>query len=228
MKHIPVGNAFALVDNDVYELVVQLGPWYLAKKGYAKANAPQKAGKPIEPYPKTISMHRLIMGICRSGDLRQIDHINGNRLDNRRCNLRICGRKGNAQNKSKQKTASSSQYKGVTKTSANDGWVAQIMVDHRNIYLGTYDTPEDAAKVYDHAAVKYFEEFAKTNFPYDPDARMPVRRRHRRTFGVTKIGKRWQARPYVNGELIYLGRFDSQEEAIRASQKTIQNHKVET
>jgi hypothetical protein len=176
MQYVPVGNMFASIDDSTYELVTRLGPWYLSDKGYATANAPQKAGNPIELYPKTIRMHRLVMGICHNGDPRQVDHINGDRLDNRRDNLRICDRKGNAQNKSKQKTSASSRYKGITRACNSDGWVAQIMVCHKNHYLGTYDTQEDAALVYDHAAIQHFGEFAKTNFFYDPNRELPFRR----------------------------------------------------
>jgi hypothetical protein len=98
-----------------------------------------------------------------------IDHINGDKLDNRRANLRLATRSDNEANKRKRRTQAggkpSSSYKGVSKIT--DGrkkcWRATITQEHRHINLGTYYVEEDAAAAYDKAAVEYFGEFASIN-----------------------------------------------------------------
>jgi len=94
----------------------------------------------------------------------QVDHINGNPLDNRRENLRICTRAQNTCNR-KAVVNSKSGYKGVTKKNSSRKWIPEIRKDGKKLYLGSYNTPEEAAKAYDKAAKEIFGEFAKLNFP---------------------------------------------------------------
>ncbi len=109
-------------------------------------------------------MHRIIMN-CPKG--MYVDHRNGNGLDNRRCNLRICDRKGNAQNVRKKDTVGlTSKYKGVSLASDSSGrWEVGINVDKKHTYLGRFDSEVDAAKCYDRAAMSNYGEFANLNFP---------------------------------------------------------------
>jgi HNH endonuclease/AP2 domain len=91
-------------------------------------------------------------------DDEQVDHIDGNTLNNRRDNLRVCtGR----QNRFNQKRRSDNQtgFKGVSKT--NSRYKAAIMVNQKSIYLGTFDTAPLAHEAYCEAALKYFGEFAR-------------------------------------------------------------------
>ncbi len=76
----------------------------------------------------------------------QIDHINGNRLDNRIVNLRDVAHKTNAQNRRKAIPTSQSKLIGVSRNS--DRWKATIMADRTDYYLGTYDTKEEAHLAY--------------------------------------------------------------------------------
>lgn len=97
-----------------------------------------------------------------------IDHINGNPLDNRRSNLRIATPHQNAMNRKK---IGNQLYKGVSKN--YNKWVAHIGYTDcktktcKNIYLGSFNTQEEAARAYDRKAVELFGEFAKLNFPKD-------------------------------------------------------------
>ncbi len=104
--------------------------------------------------------HRLIWlmhhGRWPKGD---IDHINGDRADNRICNLREATRSHNCWNSPARK----GKYKGVHQRGRK--WRAQIVVKRRNIDLGSYDTDAAAARAYDAAARKYHGEFARPNFP---------------------------------------------------------------
>ena len=108
-----------------------------------------------------ITMHRLITD-ADTGLF--VDHINGDGLDNRRCNLRVCTPTQNAYNKAPQQGKLYSKYKGVTWFKRDNKWKAQIMKDGKNYHLGYFADELDAALAYDKAARKEWGEFAKTNF----------------------------------------------------------------
>jgi hypothetical protein len=97
--------------------------------------------------------------ILQADSGQQVDHINGDGLDNRRCNLRPTTHALNQANK--RQVWSASKYKGVTRR--GNRWRAYITVAGRFLSLGTFATPEDAARAYDAAARQHFGEFACTN-----------------------------------------------------------------
>lgn len=87
-----------------------------------------------------------------------VDHINGHRDDNRITNLRIGGRSGNPRN-AKRKSNNTTGFKGVSPSGQK--FMARINVDYKRLYLGTFETPEEAHEAYIVAAQKYFGEFAR-------------------------------------------------------------------
>mgnify|MGYP001604006363 CR=1 FL=1 len=91
-----------------------------------------------------------------------VDHINGDALDNRRENIRLCTVSQNNANRFFK--LGKSKYKGVSKHPLSKKWRATIGINWRNLHLGVFDKEIDAARTYDLAAKKYFGEFAKTNF----------------------------------------------------------------
>lgn len=107
-----------------------------------------------------VHMHRVIM---KPPSDMVVDHINGNGLDNRRENLRVCTTRENVQNK-RMPVHNTVGYKGVTRHHSGK-YQAQITVNGKHKNLGIYSDPLEAAHVYDNAAIKYFGEFARINFP---------------------------------------------------------------
>jgi hypothetical protein len=105
---------------------------------------------------KLVRMHRYILNI--SDPTIVVDHINGNPLDNRRQNLRICTQKENSRNSIKKRT-NTSGYKGVSWFKRDKKWRAQIKVNYKAIHLGYFDTLKLAKQAYNQAADRYFGEF---------------------------------------------------------------------
>lgn len=122
--------------------------WYF-HNGYAVRQAGGRKNK------KMILMHRVIMQTPRT---MITDHINGDKLDNRRCNLRLCTRKQNQQNQ-KIVRGGTSKFKGVRWSKRENKWIAKIEQKH----LGCFLLETDAALAYNAAAIKYFGEFARLN-----------------------------------------------------------------
>jgi len=150
---------FAKVDDKNYEMLMSYPKWFAVKHHgniYAKCNITLKNGKRT-----TLKMHRVIMN-AKPGQI--VDHCNGDGLDNQERNLRIVNSQKNCTNR-KPHTGTSSKYKGVSYHKGHNKWQANICVNYQNIYLGIYETEEEAAIAYDIAAKKYFREYARLNFP---------------------------------------------------------------
>lgn len=149
---------FALIDKVDFELVSQ-HKWFAVKMGnYWRSTSNRK--RKLGGKKAIIYMHRLIMNPPKR---LMIDHINGNGLDNRRSNLRICTTAENQHNQHARQ-GGSSRYKGVDWKKRNKKWQVRISVNCKHIHLGLFDNEIEAAHVYDQAAVKYHGEFANINY----------------------------------------------------------------
>lgn len=102
-----------------------------------------------------IFLHRFII---ECPDDMIVDHINRDKLDNRKCNLRICTSKENNRNMPIRKNTTQS-IRGVYKSSKNS-WVARIKVNGKDIYLGSFKSEEEAINARQKAEIEYFGEFA--------------------------------------------------------------------
>jgi hypothetical protein len=186
--------------------------WYVNGCGYAIRNI-VKDGK-----PKGILMHRQIMN---TPDDKVTDHINGDRLDNRRSNLRIATRAENNRNTPGTK-GSTSDFKGVGWDERQGKWGVRI----KNKHLGYFESEIEAAKVYDYFALKQYGDFAFLNFPNDllssyEKPKVPSNNTSG-YLGVSwsKDKQKWHA--YIrglDGKRINIGRFALKNDAARAYNK---------
>lgn len=108
-------------------------------------------------------LHRLLLGIVKGFE---VDHINRDKLDNRRCNLRLCTRGENNQNKAKAKNQTS-KYRGVfwrgNKVNKKNPWGAYITKMKKWNHLGYFKTEEEAAQAYNKAALEKYGQHAYQN-----------------------------------------------------------------
>lgn len=147
-KWIPTTRRqWTLVDDDVY--------WVICKHRWSLTGG-------SKPYAATrinnihVRLHHLVIGCPPEG--LQVDHINGNTLDNRRCNLRFATPSQNCQNKA---PALLRKWKGIRQYKC--GWMARIRTPDGRICLGTFKTDIEAARAYNEAAKRLFGEFARLN-----------------------------------------------------------------
>jgi len=162
VKLIPLTHGkFAIVDAGDYDRLSKY-KWYSNQDGnnfYAYTFLTKGNKK------KRVFMHRLITNAPKG---LFIDHIDGNGLNNRRCNLRLCTPAQNAQN-SRPRCNGSSKYKGVFWNKTNKKWTATIHKGENRRYLGGFDDEIEAALAYDRKAAELFGEFAYLNFPGNTD-----------------------------------------------------------
>jgi hypothetical protein len=111
---------------------------------------------------RTVRLHRLLMD-AKEG--QEVDHKDGDGLNNHRGNLRFCTNHENARNAGKS-LSNTSGFKGVRRHKTSRGWQAYIQTGSpkRFFHLGIFLTAKEAARAYDTAAIEYFGNFARLNF----------------------------------------------------------------
>ena len=136
--------------DDALDSMLSHFAWSVSNHGYAQANIGTKK----------ILMHRFIMG-AKGEDL--VDHINGNKLDNRRENLRFASKGQNAQNS--RKPPSATGFIGVSFD--KDGYIKAGIKHHgKRRHIGMFKTPLEAAIAYDREALKLYGPDARTNYKH--------------------------------------------------------------
>jgi uncharacterized Rmd1/YagE family protein len=145
---------FAIVDEEDYYYLNEF-KWYFYRR---RNQVYAKTCVTINKKRVHLLMHRLIMDASK----KCVDHINGNGLDNRKSNLRLCERHENALNRVINYN-NVSGYKGVSWFKVVKKWRAQIQYKKVVYHLGCFEKRIDAAKAYNEAAIKYHGEFANLN-----------------------------------------------------------------
>lgn len=141
-------ESFLLVDRDEYLSRLRFNKWTMDQTGYAVGNVDGKR----------TSLHRYVMR-AEKGEI--VDHVNGDKLDNRRCNLRIVTARQNRWNSPGRK--GSSRFTGVCWDTGKGIWKAQINANGRFQHLGYFEDEKDAARAYNTAARQAYGEFARLN-----------------------------------------------------------------
>ena len=146
-------GAVALVDDADYGHLSAYS-WFLHSGGYACRSLK------VEPF--TVFMHRFILN---TPDNFSTDHMDGNKLNNQRSNLRICTAAQNSRNtKSYRKRANkNSEYKGVSWHKQKNNWRAVIFAGKKHIHIGSFKDEGVAAMAYNLAAINHFGKFARFN-----------------------------------------------------------------
>jgi hypothetical protein len=142
---------FALVDEEDYEALSQYH-WFFSGRGYAERAGAVRG--------QIVRMHRVVAGATAGVE---VDHVSGDRLDNRRQNLRLATRSQNACNH-RIRRDNTSGFKGVTWSAPHKQWRVNVRVDGKRHYVGLFRDPVEAAKAYDKAAKQHHGEFARLNF----------------------------------------------------------------
>lgn len=161
MKEIKLTQGkVALVDDEDFEYLNQFKWCAVISKNtfYAIRSGSKKRGEE----PRTnIKMHRAILKLTNPKNI--CDHKDNNGLNNQKSNLRIATPLQNQMNSTPRKNAIS-KYKGVTFKKSKNRWEARIMLNGKNINIGTFKDEIECAKAYDKKAKELFKEFAYINF----------------------------------------------------------------
>ncbi len=204
------GDVSFIIDDEDFEKIKE---WTLRPAANGSGQIYLNMSKTEGPIRMVSYFHRFIMN-CDEGMV--IDHINGNTLDNRKENLRICTQLQNNWNTGKRKSNCYSKYVGVTWVKSVKKWQACL----GNRYLGRFDNEEIAAKAYDTEARKTYGEYARLNFPDETEEIIGVIRQKKTSKyrGVIKDKKtsKWLVSLMVEGKKYTGGRqYNTEEEAAR-------------
>ena len=168
MKEIKLTrNLIAMVDDEDFNLINQY-KWYALRSKNGSYYAARDVSKIIngKRNRQCFLMHRELLNVTDSN--MQVDHIDGNKLNNTKSNLRLASNQNNNRNQLKLKKNNGTGYRGVYfyKDGRANPWVAYVRAPNtKRISLGSFNSAEDAARAFDEAAKILYGEFCgKLNF----------------------------------------------------------------
>lgn len=150
-----VKNGTFLIDEEDLDIVSRYywrishahgGKWYVLRQTGHK-------------HQKLILLHRFLLNAPKN---KEVDHINGNTLDNRKCNLRLCEHAENMRNRKMNKN-NKTGYKGVSLRKDKNLYTAEIQIDYKTVHLGFFKSSKEAALAYNKKAIELYGEFAQLN-----------------------------------------------------------------
>lgn len=231
MKSVELTNGeVAYVDDEDYDLVKDVVWTY--HRGYAVSSRLSESGR----------MHRYIMKQYHNiPDDKVVDHIDGDGLNNKKSNLRICTESHNQMNKRKTKNKRTSIYKGVSFDKYAGKWCASIerTIDgkRKKYNLGLFENEYEASVVYDVNALVWFKEYAcinhdKENYSdtkqYEKYIKVNKERKTTSKYKYvcwSKTMKKWDASIIYNGVKHRIGYFENEVEAVKAVNEYIIKNK---
>lgn len=164
MKEIPLTKGQVAKVCDCHYHLVKDYKWCALWNPCTKSYYAQRATTIVERFmgaPSTAQMHRIINNTPKGV---KTDHADHDTLNNQCSNLRDATTSQNAMNR-KNKGYNSTGFKGVSFKKRSNKWEASVQINHVRKYVGTFDTPELAARAYDRKALDLHGEFAVLNFP---------------------------------------------------------------
>lgn len=157
---VPISSLHSvIIDADDMDLIASY-KWRPLKNAIGKFYAVTSSRAEGKVRPDRIPMHRLLCGLS-PGDSVVVDHINGDGLDNRRSNLRVCTMSENCA-RSRSRNVKATKYRGVY-PSGKKSFRALVQLSAGDISLGIFRSPHLAALAYNKKIVEIFGEFATTN-----------------------------------------------------------------
>ena len=219
MKEINITQGKKVLVDDADYAWLSLTPWYYAGPGYAARDFTRNKEK-ISVY-----MHRLLLNVT---DDKEVDHIDGNRLNNTRANLRICSRAENASNIKKRDNASS-KYKGVYWDNSRQQYRVSVnSITYGEYYVGAFYSEDEAGLAYNIVAKSLHGDFARLNdLPVDVSLPFKTKVEHTRSSQYVGISfdkrgtSQWYAYLNRGQKRVWCKRFKSEDEAFKARQEKI-------
>jgi hypothetical protein len=213
MKIINVNDAEILLDDEDYSYINQCYNLKIDNNGYVYCSSKKKYRK-MGLY--SVSLHKILMNPDTSGRNIVVDHKDGNKLNNKKDNLRICTQAQNAKNRKPE--GGTSQYKGIYWGVKDNGWKCKLNNDGKYIGLGCFTNEIAAANCYNHWANVYHGEFALLNeCPYMSEEEWESFRKKKiktsKYFGVCLTEGKWLVQIRHDGKTVRVGWFNNEIEA---------------
>ncbi|WP_339193886.1 HNH endonuclease [Paenibacillus sp. FSL K6-1122] len=220
MKVINVNNFHINIDDEDYDFITNFYDVSINKDGYPYCSPKKKyKHKQIGLYSK--SLHKILIMPEGRGRGIVVDHIDGNKLNNQKCNLRICTHAENMRNR-KTNTNSKQRFKGIFWKENMQKYEVKIYLDTKCTYIGAFTSEIAAANAYNYWAIKYHGDFARLNDVefMEKEIWESYSARHNKSSmyrGVSKTYKGlYSAKIYHNKENVVVGEFETEYEAARA------------